>query len=310
MLFIRKFLLLLTVLCAPVLQAAPTVSVSVGIEPMRFLVEQLGAERVQVTTLLSSGDPHAIDPTPAQLFALKRSDLYFAVGLPFEHGLGERLGDEKKLIWLDQSSGESQPAHKSAGSDHDDADHVDADHDASDPHESEYDEEGEHAHAHAHSDELGRDPHRWTSPAEMLSMAKDVVVALTAADPEGEAHYQQRLQQFAQRVDTLQADIRQLLENSATAMAADHPAWGWFCAEFSLQQLSVEHEGKLPSIRRMSELKKEIQRSGARFVVSEQGGAQAQALAANLGLRLLVANALSYEWEETLRELAKGLSQP
>ena len=285
MLFIRQFLLLVVLLTTALLAtpARAAIAVSVGIEPMRYLLEQIGAERVQVTTLLSSGDPHAIDPTPAQLLALKKAELYFAVGLPFERGLGGRLGDDKKLFWLDEQG--VSVAHST-----DDKEHA------------------EHEHGHEHA--LGIDPHRWASPAEMLRMATVVTTVLQARDPEADEFYTRRLQLFEQKIIALQAYVQLQLQSSALAMVADHPAWGWFCDEFSLQQLAVEHEGKLPSIRQMSQLKKDAKASGARFVVSEHGGAQAQALASALELRLLIANPLSYEWEATLRKLAEDLGKP
>lgn len=271
MLPLRIFLLACALIASP-LKAA--VTVSVGIEPMRYLLEQVGGERVVVSTLLNSGDPHALDPTPKQLLALKKADLYFAVGLPFERSLGERLGDVDRLVWLN---------------DYDEATKVDT---------------------HDHSHSMGLDPHRWTSPDEMLHMGEIVVKKLITIDPDGAAYYDQRQQQFQVLVKNLQQDLSQKLLSSAEALVAVHPAWGWFCEEFSLRQLSVEREGKLPSIRQMSALKKEVKASGARVVVSEHSGNQAQTLASRLGLRLLVANPLSYEWESSLRNLAEGLAKP
>ena len=276
MLSLRIFLLACAFMVMP-LKAA--VTVSVGIEPMRYLLEQVGGERVQVSTLLNSGDPHALDPTPAQLLSLKKADLYFAVGLPFEHSLGERLGNVDRLVWLDDSD------------EHDMAEQADA-HD-------------DHNHG-----SVGLDPHRWTSPNEMLHMGEIVVQKLEAVDPEGAAYYGERMREFQTRVENLQRDLQLHLLSSAEALVAVHPAWGWFCEEYSLQQLAVEREGKLPSIRQMSKLKKEVKASGARFVVSEHSGNQAQTLASRLGLRLLVANPLSYDWEASLRALAKGLARP
>ncbi|MGB0866492.1 MAG: metal ABC transporter solute-binding protein, Zn/Mn family [Granulosicoccaceae bacterium] len=269
---LQRFILLLGLLIAAPLQAQ--VKVSVGIDPMRYLLEQIGGERVLVSTLLSSGDPHALDPTPAQLLALKKSDLYFAVGLPFERSLGKRLGAPERLVWL------AAP-----------------------------DQEHLENHAHDHSD-LSLDPHRWASPREMLRMAVQVVAKLQSADPAGTDFYAEQLLQFRVKVEQLQSDLAKALEGKPQAFVAIHPAWGWFAEEFDLLQLAVEREGKLPSIRQMSELKKDIVGSGAQAVVSEQGGNQAQVLAQRLGLKLLVANPLSLDWEGSLRSLAQGLSEP
>lgn len=274
---IKITLFFLLLLAAPVKAA---VTVSVGIEPLRYLVEQVGGERVTVNTLLSSGDPHALDPTPSQLLALKKSELYFGIGLPFERSLGERLGDAEKLVWLGEQTDDS------------------------------VDEYSGHGHGHGHGSALGLDLHRWTSPAEMMRMGVEVVRALSRVDPQGAEYYGLQQQQFRQRVQALQLRTRERLQTSATAMVADHPAWGWFCAEFSLRQLTAEQEGKLPSIRQMMALKKDVSNSGARVIVSEHGGVQAQTLASRLGVRLLVVNPLSYEWETAIDTLTEGLAKP
>ncbi len=288
MLFLRYFFFLSVVLASPV-QAQ--LQVSVGIDPMRYLLDQIGGERVIVSTLLSNGDPHALDPTPKQLLALKGADVYFGVGLPFERGLGERLGSSDKLIWLDES-------------DDDQRQEGDRSSEAQKPNDTQADEH------HNHSQIDGKDPHRWTSPREMLRMGSLASQALQQLDPSGRAYYSERMDAFKERVETLQQSLAVKLKDSASTIVADHPSWGWFCQEFKLIQLSVEHEGKLPSIRQMSDLKKTASKNGARFVVSQHGGAQAQTVASHLGLKLLVINPLSYDWEVTLLSLADGLSAP
>ncbi len=286
--FTRRLSLLFTVLLWAIpLQAS--VNVSVGIEPIRYMVEQLGGEQVAVSTLLAGGDPHALDPTPTQLLSLRKADLYFAAGLPFERGLGDRLAVNDKLIWLDEERSEAHTERASAHDGHDDEGHDDG------------------GHAEHHHD---IDPHRWTSPAEMLRMGRIVSAELQRVDPAHAADYQARHAQFEQDVMSLKAKLAQILGQTPGAFVADHPAWGWFSDEFNLQQLAVEQGGKQPSIRQMSQLLKTISNSGARYVVSEHDSSQTRALAARLKLKLLVAKPLSYDWPGELLKLASGLATP
>lgn len=309
--FSRIFLLLGLLLSAPL---KAQVDVAVGIEPMRYLLEQLGGERVRASTLLSGGDPHALDPTPAQLLALKKADLYFAVGLPFELSLGRRLGRAEQLVWLAEpaEAHDEHAEHAEEHAGHGHTDHADEHAEAhvdglADTHaQAPANESGQgDDHGHAHGD--GLDPHRWAAPGEMLRMGARVTRELQRVDAAGHDYYAERYARFETDVQQLQRDIRAALGQDVGAFVAVHPAWGWFAAEFSLQQLSVEHEGKLPSIRQMSALKKRVAASGARYVVSEHGGQQAQALAERLGLELLLANPLSHDWPAALRALASGL---
>lgn len=270
MFFRRILLLFVSLLASP---AYATLQVSVGIEPIRYLVDQIGGTRVEVTTLLTNGDAHSLSPTPTQLLALKQADIYFGVNLPFEQNLSKRMSEKNKLLWLVDSGetiGQGQ----------------------------------EHKHDHSQ----GLDPHRWTSPEEMLRMSKKVRSKLIELDPDGRLEFVARSEKFEQRVQSLQIQISNLLRTSPSTFVADHPAWGWFCHEFDLRQLSVEHEGKLPSIRQMSDLKSTVLASDARVVVSQHGGGQAQAIADRLGLNLLVIDPLSYAWEQNLLDLTSGLS--
>ena len=59
--------------------------VFVSIPPQKFLVEQIGSNRVSVRTMVNPGsNPETYEPTPKQMAALSESQLYFKIGVPFE----------------------------------------------------------------------------------------------------------------------------------------------------------------------------------------------------------------------------------
>ena len=55
--------------------------------------------------------------------------------------------------------------------------------------------------------ELGEDPHIWMTPYGALSMAKQIAVALSKADPAHKSYYQQNVKQFEKSMKQLHTDF-------------------------------------------------------------------------------------------------------
>lgn len=64
---------------------ADPLPVTVSIAPQKYLLERIGGEAVAVSVLLKPGaDPHAYEPTPAQIRALSSAKAWFTIGVSFE----------------------------------------------------------------------------------------------------------------------------------------------------------------------------------------------------------------------------------
>jgi zinc transport system substrate-binding protein len=71
--------------------AAAEVSVTVSILPQKYIVERIGGDQVTVNVMVTPGaNPATYEPRPQQMVSLAHSDIYFAVGVPFES------------VWLDR----------------------------------------------------------------------------------------------------------------------------------------------------------------------------------------------------------------
>lgn len=80
-------ILVLSVCWPGLARAGSTLRVVVSVEPQRWLVEQIGADRVDVEVLVAPGESPAIyQPSDIQITQLMRSDLYLRIGVPFERG--------------------------------------------------------------------------------------------------------------------------------------------------------------------------------------------------------------------------------
>ena len=78
-------IVLLTTACSPPNDGP--VSVAVAVEPLAWLVGQIGGEEVAVSSVVPAGtSPETFQPDDAQVSRLLRSRAYFRVGIPFENG--------------------------------------------------------------------------------------------------------------------------------------------------------------------------------------------------------------------------------
>ena len=59
--------------------------VFVSILPQQYFVSQIGTDLVDVRVMVGPGhSPATYEPTPQQMAALSKADVYFRIGVPFE----------------------------------------------------------------------------------------------------------------------------------------------------------------------------------------------------------------------------------
>ncbi len=138
------------------------------------MVHQVGGDRVNVQTLVGpNGDPHAFEPTPDDARKLKAADIVFVSGLGLE-GWMDRL--------IAASGYQGKPVVTSRGV------------------------------QTLHMQEDGKqitDPHAWNSAANGVIYVRNIVAALSAADPGGAATYQANGDRYAAELKTLDDYARQ-----------------------------------------------------------------------------------------------------
>lgn len=170
------------------------------------LVEQVGGERVAVTTLVGpGGDAHVYEPTPADARRLREAALLVTNGLGFE-GWIERLV---------AASGFSGPAVVAA------ADVTPRRADADDP--------------AAHGGDI--DPHAWQSLANVALYVARIRDGLIQADPAGEAGYRARAEGYLAALAALDGEIRAALAAippERRKVVTSHDAFGYFADAYGI----------------------------------------------------------------------------
>ena len=130
----------------------------------------------------------------------------------------------------------------------------------------------------------GADPHIWLSPSMLKQEARQtcaVLEQLLLTD------FQDNLQILLTKLDLLEEKLR--ATTFSKSILVSHPAFGYFCRDFGIEQLSVEKEGREPSPRQLTRLMDEVKEKDLKRIFlqqqySEKGGRR---IAQELGLEVL-----------------------
>ena len=263
--------------------------VGVGLLPYRWLVEQIGEDRVDVVTLVKPGDSAELyQPTDAEVTRLMQATLYFRTGMTFESGpwMDAVLANPRIRI-VDLRAGIAlRPMESHA--------------------------HGEAAHPAAHAPHSADDPHVWLSPRLLKTQARTVAETLQGLDPDHAKDYQQNLTTLERRLDDADRSIRETLQPlRGKAMFVFHPAWGYFAAEYGLRQVAIQVDGKEPTDQELTELQKQARREGVKviFVQPQFAAGAAEAVARAIGARVETLDDLAPDVIAGLLEAAEKLAE-
>ncbi|WP_419770331.1 MAG: metal ABC transporter solute-binding protein, Zn/Mn family [Candidatus Marinarcus sp.] len=281
---------------------ANQLEITTSIVPQKYFVEKIGGDKVNVNVMVQPGfSPATYEPKTSQLKLLAKSDVYFSIGVPFEHVWLDRFKSANKNLWIVDTSKNiiKQPiAAHSHGETHDAHDGDEHDHDAHDAHD-------EHEHE-------GLDPHIWLDPLLVKVQAQNIYEALVKLDAKNQAFYQKNLEQFLNELDALNVKIQTILEklDNRTFMVF-HPSWGYFAKRYDLEQVAVEVEGKEPKPSELLNLIKEAKEENIKIVFVSPAFSQksAHVIAKSINAEVISVDQLSIKWDEMMLEVAKYIQQ-
>jgi zinc transport system substrate-binding protein len=267
--------------------AGPRMVAIASIFPMTDVVQQVGGERWEVTTLIPAGaSAHTYEPTPEQVRQLAQARVFFQIGLGLEFWLEKlvRATKNAELVRVDLSQAiETLPAPSPGlpstsrkGTDHgrERLHHTSA--------------RGEHEHSHTHK---GADVHYWLDPVRMQRVVTHVEQVFATLDPEHARPYAERAQRLRNELEKLHEEIvqdTQGLQNRG--FVALHAAWTYFAPRYDLRQAAViePFPGREPSPRYLADLARLMRREKVNAIVIEPQltATAAQALARETGARV------------------------
>jgi len=233
-------------------QAEP-IKIAASIYPITVLVEEIGGDRVDVTTIIPPGvDPHHFEISPSSMKAVYESDAIFLVGADFDSHVigGEPPGTQIRVEFCESLS----------------------------------DSLIELGHTF--------NPHFWLDPILAGKMGEFIGRTLIATDYDNHSYYEQRMARFAARIDSLHADVKERLAASGfKTFVSFHPAWTYFARRYGLTEVGVierypEHE---PSAKWVAGLIRDIQQSDVEILIVERASdpGVVSSLAKDTGLKAL-----------------------
>jgi len=255
--------------------AMAQVHVVATIFPVADLVEQIGRDAVQVTTLLPAGaSPHTFEPTPEQVRAVAQAAVFVEVGAGLD-AWAEKLHAARSAPLAVVTLTAGLPL-------------LGAVRDHSEP-------PGAAAHG---GGQRGGDPHVWLDPILVRDHCVPAILrALSQVDPTRQATFQQGASELAAALTQLDGDIRSALAAVANRnYVALHSAWRYFGKRYDLHEVAVVESfpGKEPSAREVAALIKQARAAGVRAVLVEPqfNPRMAEQIAREVGAHLAVLDPL------------------
>jgi len=253
------------------------IGVIVTVGPQEEFVKNVGGERVKVTVMVPPGaDPHTYEPLPTQMKAVSDAQIYAEVG----------SGIEFELSWMDKIRGlnpQIRVLNCSQGM------------------------------ILLPGTEIGEssDPHVWVSPKKAKIMVENIYQGLVQTDPRNKEYYTKNKNVYLQQLDQLDRNITQTLAKKRNnKIMVYHPAWGYFCHDYGLTQISIESQGKEPTPKGIASLIDQARKENIKiiFVTPQFSTRNAQVIANEIGGRVVVVDNLNENYLENMRKVAESFS--
>ena len=258
--------------------------VLVSIAPYKLLAERIAGEELTVQTIIPPrANPHAFEPTSRQVLEISRGQIWFRIGEPFEEKILPLLLESSPSLYVaDLRDGiELQPADEEHGCHRCTTDHLDR--------------------------------HIWLSPKLAAVQASHIAKVLTEQFPNHKERFENNLQNCLSALEQLDLEIQAILAPlQERSFIVSHPAFGYFCREYGLEQLSVEQEGKDPRPRHLEEMLAKAKETHAAIALAlpQHNNKGAQVIADEMKVPIRMIDPYSADYFDTMRNLARMIAEP
>ena len=224
-------------LALPAAMANDRVQVVTSFSILADMVENVGGEHVDVTSLVGpDGDAHVYSPSPGDARALASADVVVFNGLLFE-GWMERLIESSDYTGALVTATNGIQPRAFAKHDHEEHGHDDHGHDdhGHDDHGHGHDE-----HDHSEHDHGDDDPHAWQDLQQAKVYVTNIRDGLIEADSANAESYQANAERYLATIDEADHEIRDLLSDipASASVITGHDSFGYFSNAYGVNFLS------------------------------------------------------------------------
>ncbi len=261
--------------------STPTLSVS--ILPQKYFVEQIAGDLYTINVMIPPGaSPATYEPTPAQLIALTKTNLYMKMGYTgFEMSWMEKLiSINKTMKVVDLSEGIDLIMEK---------------------------------HQHHGGDHIGSvDPHIWLSPKNAKIISGNILRALSNAYPNNDTVFNANYQALLIKLDSLDTFIENEMSSmSKRSFITYHPSLSYFSRDYNLNQYPMELEGKTPSSAYLKDLVDIGKSENIKVIFLQMQFDQhnAEVIAKEIEAEIVQINPLDPEWYKQMLFITEKLTE-
>ena len=250
----------------------PKLSVVATLPVLKDFVEQVGQNRVTVTTLLSGMESeHTYTPKPSDILSLHRARILVQVGLGLEVWVKGLVANADNPGLLIVTTSHGIPLIREEG---------------------EHEEEVSGGAAHE-----GGNPHIWLDPENAKTMVRQITEGLIKKDPGGKPFYLKNQGAYLMKLDLLETTLLgELKPIKNRGIITQHPAWPYFARRFGFHVSGtlIAQVGAEPSALQVESLVKTIRKEHIRVIVAEPqlSDKAPRMLAAESGIKVVVLSPL------------------
>ncbi len=254
----------------------------VSILPQKQLVSNLVPDNFKVTTMVTQGNsPATYSPSPGQIKDINDAYIYIKIGnIGFEQAWINRFCELNTHLKIEDSSKDIEFIRGEA------------------------EIHGDHVH------EGGIEPHIWTSPKTMMQVLENTKSILIKNYPEHEKTVQSNyhtLKDSLIKIDSLYTE--KLTKFKGKSFLIFHPAYTYLARDYGLKQISIEHDGKEPSVKWIQKIIDfaKAENIKAIFVQQEFDKRNAEIISKELGIKIIDVHPLKKDYETEMKDLLNKL---
>lgn len=271
--------------------------VAVTIVPQIEMIRGIAGNRVEIVEMIPAGfSPANYAPSPAEMTAFNKSEIYFSIGVPADTQnilpRAEENNDLKvvKLFELVENKFPNRYMNHSHEEDKDD--HED------DP--------------QSNQDKQGRDPHIWLSPERSAYMVKIMRDHLIALMPEYADEFRENTEEYLNKLTAVDQKNTELLSKySVEEILVYHPSYGYFTEHYGLEMIAIEESGKDPGPRHIAEIIDKAREENIKtiFYQAEIDSNKTKAIAEEIDGNIVQLNPLAEDYLDNLSSLAETFAK-
>lgn len=244
-----------------------------SIPPYVSLIQAIVGETMVVESAIGPNlDPHTVEITPRQMQKLQHASLFIGVGEGFEDRLIAAIKEYSQGLTILKLNQET-PLLQSEGKE---------------------------------------DLHFWLSPQSLALQTEILVQALQKLNPEESELYRVNGEMLLAKIEEINHEIATILAPfSGKSIIVSHAALGYFCHDYHLIQIPVEHEGKSAGPKDADRVLKLAEKSDVIcvFTAPQFDNKGAELIAKKLDLRIESFDPMSKDILETLLQIAYAIAE-